>query len=101
MAKLCGEEFAAHVIELRHDARDLRLTGWLALPTFSRSQSDLQFAFLNGRYVRDKLVAGAARLAYQDVLFNGRFGAYVLYLGSRSDHGRRQRASAETGSALS
>jgi DNA mismatch repair protein MutL len=58
----------------------LRLTGWLALPTFSRSQSDLQFAFLNGRYVRDKLVAGAARLAYQDVLFNGRFGAYVLYL---------------------
>ena len=78
--KLCGEEFAAHVIELRHDTEDLRLSGWLASPTFSRSQSDLQFAFLNGRYVRDKLVAGAARLAYQDVLFNGRFGAYVLYL---------------------
>jgi DNA mismatch repair protein MutL len=50
------------------------------LPTFSRSQSDLQFAFLNGRFVRDKLVAGAARLAYQDVLFNGRFAAYLLYL---------------------
>ncbi|MGP8097922.1 MAG: DNA mismatch repair endonuclease MutL [Steroidobacteraceae bacterium] len=80
VAKLCGEEFAAHVIELRHDAGNLRLSGWLALPTFSRSQSDLQFAFLNGRYVRDKLVAGAARHAYQDVLFNGRFGAYVLYL---------------------
>ncbi len=80
VAKLCGEEFAAHVIELRHDTENLRLSGWLALPTFSRSQSDLQFAFLNGRYVRDKLIAGAARLAYQDVLFNGRFGAYVLYL---------------------
>ncbi len=80
VAKLCGEEFAAHIIELRHDAGILRLSGWLALPTFSRSQSDLQFAFLNGRYVRDKLVAGAARHAYQDVLFNGRFGAYVLYL---------------------
>jgi DNA mismatch repair protein MutL len=78
--KLCGEEFAAHLIELRHDTEALRLFGWLASPTFSRSQSDLQFAFLNGRYVRDKLVAGAARLAYQDVLFNGRFGAYVLYL---------------------
>ena len=78
--KLCGEEFAAHVIELRHDTEDLRLSGWLASPTFSRSQSDLQFAFLNGRYVRDKLIAGAARLAYQDVLFNGRFCAYVLYL---------------------
>jgi DNA mismatch repair protein MutL len=80
VAKLCGEEFAAHVIELRHDIENLRLSGWIALPTFSRSQSDLQFAFLNGRYVRDKLIAGAARLAYQDVLFNGRFCAYVLYL---------------------
>jgi DNA mismatch repair protein MutL len=80
VAKLCGEDFAAHVIELSHEIESLRLTGWLALPTFSRSQSDLQFAFLNGRYVRDRVIAGAARLAYQDVLFNGRFGAYVLYL---------------------
>jgi DNA mismatch repair protein MutL len=80
VAKICGDDFAAHVIELRHDTEALKLTGWLALPTFSRSQSDLQFAFLNGRYVRDKLLAGAARLAYQDVLFNGRFSAYLLYL---------------------
>jgi DNA mismatch repair protein MutL len=80
VAKLCGEEFAAHVIELRHESERLRLVGWIALPTFSRSQSDLQFAFLNGRFVRDKLIASAARLAYQDVLFGGRFCAYVLYL---------------------
>jgi DNA mismatch repair protein MutL len=80
VAALCGEQFAAHVIELRHESEQLRLTGWIALPTFSRSQSDLQFAFLNGRFVRDKLIASAARLAYQDVLFGGRFCAYVLYL---------------------
>jgi len=80
VAQVCGEEFASHVIAIRHDTESLRLTGWLALPTFSRSQSDLQFAFLNGRFVRDKLVAGATRLAYQDVLFNGRFSAYLLYL---------------------
>jgi DNA mismatch repair protein MutL len=80
VAKLCGEEFAAHVIELRHESERLRLMGWIALPTFSRSQSDLQFAFLNGRFVRDKLIASAARLAYQDLLFGGRFCAYVLYL---------------------
>jgi DNA mismatch repair protein MutL len=80
VAKICGEDFAAHVIELQHDTESLRLSGWLALPTFSRSQSDLQFAFLNGRFVRDKLLAGAARLAYQDVLFHGRFCAYLLYL---------------------
>lgn len=80
VAQVCGREFAAHVIEVQHATDALGLHGWLALPTFSRSQADLQFAFMNGRYVRDKLIAGAVRLAYQDVLFNGRFPAYVLYL---------------------
>jgi DNA mismatch repair protein MutL len=80
VSKLCGEDFAEHVIELRHEIERLRLYGWIALPTFSRSQADLQFAFLNGRFVRDKVIAGATRLAYQDVLFGGRYCAYVLYL---------------------
>jgi DNA mismatch repair protein MutL len=80
VAKICGEDFAGHVIELEHNLESLRLSGWVALPTFSRSQSDLQFAFVNGRFVRDKLLAGAARLGYQDVLFHGRFPAYLLYL---------------------
>jgi DNA mismatch repair protein MutL len=80
VARVCGDEFAAHVIELRHDTETLHLSGWAGLPTFSRSQSDLQFAYLNGRFVRDKLIAGAARRAYQDVMFHGRFCAYVLYL---------------------
>ncbi len=80
VARVCGEEFAAHVIELRHETESLRLEGWLALPTFSRSQADLQFAYVNGRFVRDKLLVGAARLAYRDVLFHGRFCAYVLFL---------------------
>jgi DNA mismatch repair protein MutL len=80
VAKICGEDFAGHVIEMNYDTESVRLSGWLALPTFSRSQSDLQFAFLNGRFVRDKLLAGAVRLAYQDVLFHGRFSAYLLYL---------------------
>ncbi len=80
VAQVCGEEFAAHSLELSHETEVLRLDGWLGLPTFSRSQSDLQYAFLNGRYVRDKLLAGAVRLGYRDVLFHGRFPAYVLYL---------------------
>ena len=80
VAQLCGEDFAGHVIELNHDTESLRLSGWLALPTFSRSQSDLQFAYVNGRFVRDKLLTGAVRLAYRDVLFHGRFPAYLLYL---------------------
>ena len=80
IAKICGEEFAGHVIEINHDIENLHLSGWLGLPTFSRSQADLQFAFVNGRFVRDKLLTSAARLAYQDVMFHGRFAAYLLYL---------------------
>ncbi len=80
VAKICGEEFAAHVLEFNHSTESMQLSGWLALPTFSRSQSDLQFTFLNGRFVRDKVLVAAARLAYHDVLFHGRFAAYLLYL---------------------
>jgi DNA mismatch repair protein MutL len=80
VAAVCGEEFAGHVLELTHATETLRLTGWLGLPTFSRSQADLQFGFVNGRFVRDKLIAGAARMGYHDVMFHGRFPAYLLYL---------------------
>ncbi len=80
VAQLCGDQFAAHAIAVAHDTEALRLSGWLGAPTFSRSQPDLQFCFVNGRCVRDKLLAGAARLGFQDVMFNGRCPAYVLYL---------------------
>ncbi len=80
VAAICGDEFAAHVVYLSQVTESWRLTGWLALPTFSRSQSDLQFAFVNGRLVRDKVLAGAMRMAYQDVLFGGRHAAYLIYL---------------------
>ncbi|HUG98328.1 MAG TPA: DNA mismatch repair endonuclease MutL [Gammaproteobacteria bacterium] len=77
---VCGEAFAAHAMEVGHDAAGLRLTGWLGLPTFSRAQPDLQYFFVNGRMIRDRLVTHALRQAYADVLFHGRHPAYVLYL---------------------
>ena len=55
-------------------------TGWLALPTFSRSQADLQFAYVNGRFVRDKLWWARRAWPIAMCLFHGRFCAYVLYL---------------------
>ena len=63
-----------------NDRSGIRLWGWMGLPTFSRSQADLQHFFVNGRCIRDKVVSHAIRQAYQDVLYHGRHPAYVLFL---------------------
>ncbi len=80
LAAICGQPFLeqARHLELVHG--DLRLRGWIALPTFSRSQADLQYFFVNGRSVRDKLVTHAVRQAYRDVLYQQRHPAFVLFL---------------------
>jgi DNA mismatch repair protein MutL len=80
VAAVCGPEFIDHVVVIDSRAGDLHLWGWVALPTFSRSQADLQHFFVNGRAIRDKLVTHAVRQAYRDVLYHGRHPAYVLYL---------------------
>ncbi|NVK40953.1 MAG: DNA mismatch repair endonuclease MutL [Oceanospirillaceae bacterium] len=82
IATVCGPAFIDQSLSLdiAAEASGLRLWGWIGLPTFSRSQADLQYFFVNGRIIRDKLVAHAIRQAYQDVLFHGRHPAFVLYL---------------------
>jgi DNA mismatch repair protein MutL len=80
VAEVCGEAFAAHAMEIEHAAAGLRLSGWVGLPTFSRAQPDLQYFFVNGRMIRDRLVTHALRQAFADVLFHGRHPAYLLYL---------------------
>jgi DNA mismatch repair protein MutL len=67
----------AFFVDVAHTG--LRLWGWLAQPAFSRSQADLQYFYVNGRAIRDKLVTHAIRLAFQDVLHHTRHPAYVLY----------------------
>lgn len=80
IASVCGPAFMQHALHIDTEAAGLRLWGWVALPTFSRSQGDLQHFFVNGRVIRDKLVSHAVRQAYRDVLFHGRHPAFVLYL---------------------
>jgi DNA mismatch repair protein MutL len=80
LAQLCGKAFAQSLVEIDIEQDDLHLQGWVALPTFNRSQSDMQYFFVNQRVVRDKLINHAVRQAYQDVLFHGRHPAYVLSL---------------------
>lgn len=80
VASLCGAAFIDNAVRIDTQTTGLRLWGWLGLPTFSRSQADLQHFFVNGRSVRDKVVNHAVRQAYQDVMYHGRHAAYVLYL---------------------
>lgn len=76
-----GEDFTRACLPVVVEGGPLSLRGWISLPTFSRSQGDLTHWFVNGRAVRDRLLINAARVAYRDVLFNGRHPAYVLSLG--------------------
>ncbi|WP_067865933.1 DNA mismatch repair endonuclease MutL [Neptuniibacter marinus] len=82
VANICGSAFIDNAlnVDVVAEASGLRLWGWVGLPTFSRSQADLQYFFVNGRMIKDKVVTHAVRQAYADVLYHGRFPAYVLYL---------------------
>jgi len=80
IARICGEGFAEQALFLEHETDGMALEGWLGLPTYNRSQPDQQFWFVNGRSINDKTLSHAARHAFRDVLFHGRFPAYVLNL---------------------
>jgi len=80
VALVCGPAFVESSVFVEMQGQGLRLWGWVSLPTFSRSQADLQYFYVNGRIIRDKLVTHAVKQAYRDVLFHGRHPAYVLYL---------------------
>ena len=80
IAAICGKPFVEQSAEIDFERGGLRLWGWVGLPTFSRSQADLQYFYVNGRMVKDKVIAHAVRKAYQDVMYHGRHSAFVLYL---------------------
>ncbi|WP_052365424.1 DNA mismatch repair endonuclease MutL [Halotalea alkalilenta] len=80
VAALLGQEFVANALDVEVEATGLRLWGWVGLPTHTRAQADQQYFFVNGRVIRDRLVAHAVRQAYRDVLFHGRQPVFVLYL---------------------
>jgi DNA mismatch repair protein MutL len=78
--RILGPEFRRQALALAPAGTALRLWGWLGLPTAARGQPDQQYWFVNGRAVRDRLLAGAARLGYRDVLYHGRHPGFVLHL---------------------
>ena len=80
VAQIVGDEFMANALYVEHESAGCRLTGWLCQPTYARAQPDLQHFYLNGRMLRDRLVASAIRLGYRDVMFHGRHPAFVLFM---------------------
>lgn len=85
IAKICGAEFADNCVSFSTAQSGISLHGWMGLPTFSRSQRDLQYFFVNGRAIRDASIAHAVKRAYADVLYAGRQPAFVLYMSIAPD----------------
>ena len=78
--KILGETFAGAHLPLEEIAGPLAVYGFAGLPTASRARSDQQYFFVNGRFVRDRLLTHAVRAAYEDVLHGERYPSYVLFL---------------------
>nr|WP_087037243.1 DNA mismatch repair endonuclease MutL [Oceanisphaera profunda] len=80
LAAICGSAFMQSALKVDCEHHGLRLWGWLAAPEGGRSQPDVQYTYVNGRMMRDKLLNHAVRQAYGDRLPNDTHGAFVLYL---------------------
>jgi DNA mismatch repair protein MutL len=80
VANILGAEFGQHAVAVERQAASLHMYGIAALPAYSRSSRDEQYFFVNGRFVRDKVLMHAVRQAYQDILHHQRHPAFVLFL---------------------
>lgn len=80
VARVLGTGFADQCIEIDLQREDLRLLGWVGLPTLTRSSANRQYFFVNGRHVNDRLIAHGVKQGYRDVMFHGRHPVFVLNL---------------------
>lgn len=75
-----GKTFIDNALYFEQENQGMQLKGWVGLPTYSRSQADQQYFFVNGRVIKDKLVSHAVRQGYSDVLYHGRSPVFALFL---------------------
>ncbi len=72
IAALLGEAFMEAALFIEYEVDGIKLSGWIGEPYFNRAQADMQFSFVNQRFVRDKVISHALRQAYQDVMYGQR-----------------------------
>ncbi|GJJ80559.1 DNA mismatch repair protein MutL [Pasteurella canis] len=80
VAAICGNDFVQNALQINWIHDDLHLSGWVALPSFVRTQNDLSYCYINGRMVRDKIINHAIRQAYADYLTTEQYPAFILFL---------------------
>ena len=80
IASVLGDDLLEQALPIDARAADMHLYGWVGLPTSATNQPERQYFYINGRIIRDKIIAHAIRQAYQDMLYHGRHPVYVLYL---------------------
>ena len=85
ISAVMGAEFSENSVPFEAEREGIRISGYAALPTYSRASGQMQYAFVNGRPVRDKLLTGAIRGAYADLMSRSRFPAIVLFVECPAD----------------
>ena len=80
IGQVCGQPFLNNSVEVKTKHHDIKLWGWIGLPSFSRNQNDLCYSYVNGRMMRDKLINHAIKQAYSEYLPSDQYPAFVLFL---------------------
>ncbi len=80
IAAVCGNAFVRNMLRIELEHQGLKLHGWITTPEGARQQSDLQYCYVNGRMMRDKLINHAIRQSYETSLKPDQFAAYVLFI---------------------
>ena len=101
IAAVCGNPFVRHMLKIELEHQGLKLHGWITTPEGARQQSDLQYCYVNGRMMRDKLINHAIRQSYETSLRPDQFATYVLFIDARSSSGGCKCSSGKTRSSFS
>ena len=80
LAAVCGSNFLQHALEVELEHGELKFHGWISAPEGARAQGDIQYCYVNGRMMKDKLINHAIRQGYESSLLANQYAAYILFI---------------------